>query len=82
MKNHITFRINTFANNKLVSLSETDLSTSNVEFDTMNGIDGEVIIADSSNEIHIVDELWYLAINACFNTSTPSNNAVAINRLA
>ena len=69
MTNQITFKINTFLKDKSVSLSEADLSTFNIELDPMNGIDGEIIIADDNNEIHIIDELWYLAINACFNTS-------------
>ena len=69
MTNQITFKINTFLKDKSVSLSETDLSTLNIELDPMNGIDGVIIITDGDNEIHIIDELWCLAVNACFNTS-------------
>jgi hypothetical protein len=68
-KNQVIFKINAFIKGESNSFSEKELDSSNLHLNPMDGVDGEIVVSDGENEISIFDELWYLAINMCFNAS-------------
>jgi hypothetical protein len=69
METRVRFRINTFNESGTISFPENELNSLDYRFDLMNKIDGEIIIFNNESAISVFDELWYLAINMCFNAS-------------